>query len=211
MATLPGGATTADLVSLNGLGMLFNASGHYVDPLRWKSGIQGIGDLGAPLTPGLHGLMQFPGSGGNDPLVRNPIHPHMRHAWLTSDAQLGQKNKLIDGMQTAPGATTDGSVSGTNELSNLLTVGWTAKLLGLGGLGCAGACDCGGACGGGHGLGALDLSLQGSLLTGINPSLPAVPNWVLYGVVGYFLFIGTGGEIHASRRRNPRKRKKVPK
>lgn len=131
--TLPGGATTEELHSLNGLGMIINRSGDYVDPLRWRNGIQGIGDLetypgsggsdpllrnpihpmlaglGETLTPGLHGLMPFPGSGGNDVLVRNPIHPAGAHAWLVSSAQLGGKNKLADSLQTAPGTTTDGT------------------------------------------------------------------------------------------------------
>lgn len=237
--TLPGGITTGDIHSLNGLGdvgMIFNRSGDYVDPLRWKEGIQGIrgiGDLetypgsggadpllrnpihpsaayglGATLTPGLHGLMAFPRSGGSDVLVRNPIDPSAgsagEHAWYVGAVQLGGRNKITD------------STSAAADVATL------AHVLGLSGLGCGGSCGCGGTCGdhgadadagtgtstgSGSGMGDLDLSLTGSVLPGISASLPAVPNWMLYGALAYLLFMTSaipGAGVTASRRRrNP--------
>jgi len=169
--TLPGGITTSDIHSLNGLGMILPASGHYVDPLRWRAGIQGLGDLETypgsggsdpllrnpihpslvglgnvpSLTPGLHGLMQFDGSGGSDVLVRNPIHPSNAHAWIIGASSLGVKNKLADSLQTAPG-TPAGSENGTNELTGVLDLSSIAHVFGLAGLGCADkglGCGCG--------------------------------------------------------------------
>jgi hypothetical protein len=68
-STLPGGAALEELHSLNGMGMLgmiLPRSGHYVDPMNWRKGIQGI-----------YGLETWPGSGGSDALLRNPINPGM--------------------------------------------------------------------------------------------------------------------------------------
>lgn len=51
---LVGGVDSQHITSLNGLGVLQPQSGHWVNPMAWREGIHGLGDL--PLSPGLHGL-----------------------------------------------------------------------------------------------------------------------------------------------------------
>lgn len=186
-STFPGGVTPEEVHSLNGIGMIFDRSGHYVDPLRWRNGIQGIGDLetypgsggsdallrnpihpslgctqglGEPLTPGLHGLMSYPGSGGSDVLVRNPIHPSNSHAWLVGNLDLGGKNKLADSMQSAPGVTADGKSSTTAISSDWATLASALGIPGLAGITSRGlGCGCG--CGGRGGCGDSASNLSG--------------------------------------------------
>jgi hypothetical protein len=93
---LPGGARPGDLHSLNGLGMIVTASGPFVDPLRWKRGIQGLSS-----TVALDGLMTFPGSGGSDPLVRNPINAGTGMGYLDSVPRLAPG---LHGLMTFPGS-----------------------------------------------------------------------------------------------------------
>ncbi len=178
---LPGGIDTNRLNSLNGL---VEQSGFSVDPLRWRSGIKGV-----PLTMhGLNGLLTFPGSGGSDVLVRNPIHPNSPASALRIAG--GPRNRLFDSMATRGSIDTTGvkditdqKPEASNEVLNLSLLASTAHALGLGEVGELGCGNCGM-----NGLGTLDLSFQGSLLPSLSASLPAIPNWVLYVGLGLLLF-----------------------
>jgi hypothetical protein len=134
MPKIPGYLNTNKLYSLSALAPF---SGNYVSPINWRKGIQGLG-LGAvpTLTPGMHGLMMFPGSGGSDVLVRNPIHPSNANAIYIGQAQLGRGNKVNEGGSPATSATDPAGFTA-------LTDDALAHILGLSGLGC----DCGGGCG----------------------------------------------------------------
>ena len=178
--TLPGGVAFEELHSLNGLGMIVARSGDYMDPMRWRNGIQGLSDLetypgsggsdplvrnpinprglGAAvptLTPGINGLMIYPGSGGSDMLVRNPIHPNNAHALFVGALQLGGKNKLADSLQTAPGVNTGGTQQ-TSGISAWTTLASALGIPGLTGLACGDnpgmGCSCG--CNGRAGCGS---------------------------------------------------------
>lgn len=49
--------TRGPVAGVSGLGVLAHQSGDYVDPMRWRKGIQGLAAAGVlTLTPGLHGL-----------------------------------------------------------------------------------------------------------------------------------------------------------
>jgi len=67
--------------------------------------------------------------------------------------------------------------------------------IGLSGIGCG----CGGGCGGRCGMGAVDLSLTGtgivsSLGTSLGmTSLPAIPNWAVYGIGGLLAYMAFAG------------------
>lgn len=278
MAALPGGITTADLHSLNGLGglgdigdmgMIFDASGHWIDPLRWRSGIHGLGhladletwpgsggssplldnpfmhggmsgsaqhagrivpfhldppaypgalgDLGASLTPGIHGLMVFPGAGGADFLVRNPIHPANAHAWIVGADDLGMRNKLSDAM-ASPNAIPAGdsavmvnTTAGSNELNTVSALGMALHALGLAGMGCN---SCHAGVGGMGDIAStlddvylstgLDFSLSGSLIPGLS-------NQILYAAAGVgivaFMFLEPKPKYSVSRRRNPSRKR----
>lgn len=174
---LTGGFSTEDLTSLNGLGTLADQSGHYVNPMSWRGGIRGVGVI--PLTHGslngLGDLQYYPGSGGSDALVRNPINP----GWSAPSCG----NPIMD-------ATSDPRPE--DVVSSALSL---SHVFGMAGLGCA---SCGGGCGCGNtkrnyvsgGMGALDLTLTGSILPGISASLPKIPNWALLAAVGGILFLG---------------------
>lgn len=78
---------------------------------------------------------------------------------------------------------------------------------GLSGFGCGCGGGCGGKCGG---MGAVDTSFTGTGIVssigstlGIS-SLPAIPNWVVYGVVGLALLWPMTSNINTGRRRRSR-------
>lgn len=187
---LVGGIHTRQLTSLNGL---LDVQGHWVTPLNWRAGIHGLravaltpgmnglsdlmefeGSGGSdplvrnPIHPGLGDLMEFPGSGGSDVLVRNPIHPDSPSSGLRFVG--GQRNRIADTTcaRKAPskggdtGMATD--TSGVSASDELLGLTETHNILAVFGLAGLG-CDgvCG--CGGGCGMGATSPS---SSSTGTN-------------------------------------------
>jgi len=81
------------------------------------------------------------------------------------------------------------------------------RIDGLNGLGCGCGGGCGGKCGG---MGAVDTSFSGTGIVsslgstlGIT-SLPAIPNWVVYGVVGLAILWPLTSNVNTGRRRRSR-------